>query len=300
MELRQLRYFLAVAEELHFGRAAIRLHIAQPSLTQQIQNLESELGVQLFARSKRQVELTEAGQLFLSEVRLVLADVERSIRVAQRAGRGESGRLILAYAGATLYNVMPPILERFYAQYPDVDLTVSEVSTENQLPLLDQNAIHVGILHPPIRRSNIAYEVIFREPMILAIPENHPLAVCTKIAPEQLVDEPFILFPQNQGPWLYDQIISMCQQVGFSPHVVQEICPPNAVLGLVAANIGIAFVAASLQTVPRPGVVYRPISAQPIELETAVAWQKTSVSQVLQTFLNVVRKVAQQQKWCKK
>jgi DNA-binding transcriptional LysR family regulator len=300
MELRQLRYFLATAEELHFGRAAHRLHIAQPSLTQQIQNLEAELGVRLFLRTKRRVELTEAGQLFLTEVRLVMEHLTQAVQVAQRAERGELGRLSLAYAGATMYRVLPPILQEFHARYPAVDLMVNEVSTEKQLSLFDQNLIHVGLLHPPIRRDDIACETIFREPMILALPENHPLVDCDKIAPEQLADQSFILFQRQQGPWLHDRITSLCQQAGFSPRVVQETCPPNAVLGLVAADIGVAFVAESLQTVPRPGIAFRSLATTPVELETAVTWRKTSISPVLQAFLNVVHDVAQQQSWGEK
>jgi DNA-binding transcriptional LysR family regulator len=297
MELRQLRYFLVTAEELHFGRAATRLHIAQPSLTQQIQNLEAELGVKLFLRTKRRVELTEVGQLFLIEVRLVMEHLTQAVRVAQRAGKGELGRLSLAYAGATMYRVLPPILQAFNDRYPNVDLTVSEVSTEQQLLLFDRNLIHVGLLHPPIRRNEIACETIFREPMVLALPENDPLAATEKIVPEQLSDRAFILFQRQQGPWLHDRITSLCQQAGFSPRVVQETCPPNAVLGLVAAGIGVAFVAQSLQSVPRPGIAYRPLSAPPIELETAVTWRKTDISPVLKAFLSVVRDVARQQGW---
>ncbi len=300
MELRQLRYFLAIAEELHFGRAAARLHIAQPSLTQQIQNLETELGVQLFSRSKRKVELTEAGQFFLVEARLVLEHTAQAVQVAQRAGRGELGRLSLAYAGATMYSVLPPILQEFHARYPSVDLKVNEVSTEQQFSLFDQNLIHVGLLHPPVRRNDIACETIFREPMILALPENHPLATQEKIALEDLADQSFILFQRQQGPWLHDRIMSLCQQAGFSPRIVQETCPPNAVLGFVAAEIGIAFVAESLQFVPRPGVIYRPLSELLIELETAITWRKAAASPVLHAFLDIVRGVAQQQGWLEK
>jgi DNA-binding transcriptional LysR family regulator len=186
MDLRQLRYFVAIAEELHFGRAAARLHMAQPSLTQQIQNLESELDVQLFKRTKRRVELMEVGHLFLAEVRLVLEHATRAADVAQRAGRGELGSLSLAYAGATLYTVLPPILQAFHSRYPMVDLTVREVSTESQLELFDQHLIHVGLLHPPVRRNDIAYETIFREPMVLALPQDHPLTDYSKISPDQL------------------------------------------------------------------------------------------------------------------
>ncbi|MCU0567623.1 MAG: LysR family transcriptional regulator [Oculatellaceae cyanobacterium Prado106] len=297
MEIRHLRYFLAVAEELHFGRAATRLHIAQPSLTQQIQNLEAELGVPLLVRTKRRVELTEAGRLFQTEARLVMEHWTRAIQVVQQAGHGELGQLSLAYAGATMYRVLPRILQKFYAQYPRVNLTVNETSTEQQLALFDQNLIQVGLLHPPIRREDIVYQTFFREPMILALSESHPLATEEKIDLKQLADESFILFQRSQGPWLHDQITSLCQQAGFTPRVVQETCPPNAVLGLVAAKIGVAFVAESLQLAARSGIVFRPIAAPPILLETAVAWSKTTDSPVLHRFVEVVRDVAHQQGW---
>ncbi|MCG8353635.1 MAG: LysR family transcriptional regulator [Chloroflexales bacterium] len=290
MELRQLRYFVAVAEELHFGRAAERLHIAQPALSQQIQTLERILGVQLLQRTKRQVALTDAGRLFLQQARLTLLHAEQTVQVAVQASRGAIGRLVLGFTGMTLYSVMPTIVRVFRERYPGIDLVVQEMCTEDQARALQNSQIHVGLLNPPIRADAIDVEPIFSEPLIAVLPDQHPLAGLPVISLAYLADEPFILFPRTNGPCLYDAIMSMCCQAEFSPRVVYETPLPQTKIGLVAAGIGVTLICASMANVQRPGVVYKTLLEQTPELKTAVAWRRAdNISPVVQSFLEVAR-----------
>jgi DNA-binding transcriptional LysR family regulator len=289
MELRQLRYFVMVAEELHFGRAAERLHIAQPALSQQIQTLEGAIGVQLLRRTKRHVELTDAGRLFLEQARLTVMQAEQTAQVAAQASRGAIGRLALGFTEMTLYSVMPAIARAYRARYPEVDLTLYEMCTEEQVRALQSGHIQVGLLHPPLRANDIHISPIFCEPLIVALPDEHALAHLPDVAPAQLAEDMFILFPRDDGPCLYDQIISMCRQAGFSPRIAYETPLPQTKIGLVAVGVGITLTAASMANLQRPGVVYKSLREPTPELETAVAWRNNMASPVVRGFLDVVR-----------
>lgn len=289
MELRHLFYFVAVAEELHFGRAAQRLHMAQPPLSQQIRSLEDELGVQLFQRTKRHVELTEAGQAFLSEARLTLAQAEHAIEVARRAGRGETGRLAVGFVGTTTYEVLPIIIRAFQQSYPDVELILHELTTAQQVQALHDKHIHIGLLRPPINDDMLAFETIHREPIGLVLPESHPLAQQTPLASvAALAQERFIMFPRHLGIGLYDQVISLCQDAGFSPQVRQEAVQMQTILALVAAGLGIALVPASARHLRNNGIVYRPLEDVHVYTELAMAWRKKDISPVAQAFRRLV------------
>lgn len=293
MELRHLRYFIAVAEELHFGRAAQRLHMAQQPLSRQIRNLEEELGVQLFHRTKRTVRLTEVGKVFLTEARKTLKQAEQAIRLAQQTSFGEIGQLAVGYTGSVLNSVLPRVVRRFKACYPKVDLTLEQLQTNEQVTALLSGQIQVGLLHPPIEDDTLMLETIHRENLVVMMPDTHPLAAYAPapLSINELAEESFILFPRHVNSALYDQIISLCRQSGFSPNVVQEVLPQQTILDLVAVGIGITLLHASAQSFGRNEIVSRPIVEPTPELELAIAWHPYTTNPVLPAFLNVVREM---------
>ncbi len=274
MELRHLRYFIAVAEELHFGRAAQRLHMAQQPLSRQIRDLEAELAVQLLQRTKRTIHLTDAGQSFLLEARQILTQVEQAVTLVRRIDRGEAGVLKVGFTGPVLNRMLPNVMGFFQAQFPDIQLNLRRLQTDEQIMALLAGEIHVGFLHPPIYTPDLAYEVIYREPLVAALPENHSLA---RDAPHplsimDLASESFVLFPRRLGPHLYDSIVSFCQCAGFQPTVVQEVFPQQTILGLIAAGVGVGIIHTSAQVIRQQGVVTRPFLESTPVLESAMAW----------------------------
>ncbi len=287
IELRHLRYFVAVAQELHFGRAAERLGITQPVLSDQIRRLETLLGVQLLHRTKRVVQLTEPGKSFLVDVIQVLEQTDAAIATVRRAAQGKFGKLAIGYTGPALYTVLPEIVRTFRDRNPNIEITLHEHCTPAQEAALFADKIHVAFLHPPID-SNVQLQTVLQEPMVVALPENHPLAHRSFLSIKELAQDSFILFPRDIGPYLYSQIIGLCNRAGFNPRVVQEATPQPTMIGLVAAGIGIAFVSASMQTISRPGVVYRQLQEEAPTLQLAIAWKNEQKSPVLQNFLNVV------------
>jgi DNA-binding transcriptional LysR family regulator len=288
MELRHLRYFVTLAEELHFGRAADRLHIAQPPLSQQIRQLELELGFQLFHRTKRTVRLTDAGQVFLAEVQQILNHLDRAIQTGRQTSRGEIGQLVIGFVSSAAYNVLPQLLALFRADAPEVTISLHELTTDQQLDWLREGRIDIGVLRPPVEDAIFGTATIFRESLVLALPENHPLTQHPLISLRSLSQEPFIVFPRSFAPTLYDTIISFCQQAGFSPTVVQEAIQMQTIVSLVAANLGIAIVPASLQHLQRTGVVYKAIEEPVPEIETMLAWRRSEPSMTVQRFLEAV------------
>ncbi len=292
MELRHLRYFVTVAEELHFGRAAQRLQIAQPPLSQQIRQLEEELGVQLFHRTKRSVQLTEAGQLFLEEACQILTRAEQAIQIVQRADRGETGRLTLSFVGSATYSVLPVVLKVFRRRFPEVLLSLHEMTTTQQVQALHEDRIHLGFVRPPIYEQELMIESILKEPFVAVLPEFHRLANETQISLRSLANDPFILFPRYLGSGFYDQIVNMCQQVGFQPQVAQEAIQMQTIISLVAAELGVALVPASVQNLQRVGVVYKALAESTSQVELAMVWRPDKISSVLQKFLEVTRQVA--------
>ncbi len=289
MELRHLRYFVAVAEELNFSRAAERLHIAQPPLSQQIRSLEEELGVQLFERNKHQVRLTPAGQMFLESARQTLTCAEQAIQTAQRASRGEIGRLVIGFASAIAYSVFPEILRQFREQFPNVELVLNELNTTLQIEALHAGAIDLGFVHLPIREDGLNLLTVFEESILLALPETHPLAIQSKVSLKSLKHEQFISFPRHLAPGFYDQIISACQKAGLSPNVIQEAKLTQTIVCLVAGRMGIALVPASLQNLQRSGVVYRKPQEKIPPVKTAMIWRQNERSAALAEFVHVAR-----------
>jgi DNA-binding transcriptional LysR family regulator len=290
MELRHLRYFTVLAEELHFGRAAERLGIAQPALSQQIRRLEQDLGVVLLERTKRRVRLSQPGAAFLQSARTTLIEAQRTIEVAQQAARGETGNLAVGFVTSALYGVFPDVVRVFRQRFPDVHLALHEMSIARQVEALRERRINVSFLRPPLDENGLVVKTIFKEPWMVALPESHRLAQRSRITLRALAKDQFILFPRELAPSLYDQVIGMYLKAGFTPKIALE-AQMQAIVSLVAAGIGVALVPASLQNLHRKGLVYKALPSSVPKVELAVAWRRENTSPVLQSFLSVVREV---------
>lgn len=285
MELRHLRYFLAVAEELHFGRAAMRLQMAQPPLSQQIKQLEAELGVQLFARTQRKVALTAAGEVLQQEAQQVLQQLEQAVSRTQQADRGEVGRLAIAFVSSAMYSLLPDYLKQFREQYPHVDIVLHELSTQEQIQGLLDDRLDVGFMRPPIEHDRLQSRSVLQEPLVAALPLNHKLASQRHLAIQALREELFVLFPRAMATRLYDQIISLCHQGDFSPTVVQQAAQMQTILSLVAAEIGVAIVPESLQNLQRRGVSFVPFKAATPQAEVCIVWKQHQMPPTVEIFL---------------
>lgn len=288
MELRHLRYFLAVAEELHFGRAAARIHIAQPPLSQQIKQLEREIGVQLFKRTKRSVELTEAGKVFQREAYAVLGRLEKGVLKTQLANRGEAGWLGIGFLSSINYDVLPNVIRKFRNQYPNIELFLQEMPDAEQSQALLEKRIHVGFTRFPVANKELNYEVILRENLVAALPSAHPFAKKDILKFADLADEPFIMFSQNNPSVYADFMLRLCAEVGFQPRVVQKVGEIQTALGLVAAEIGIILVPSSTQNLKREGVVYRALTNPAPTIKMVMQYRKDEVSPVFSRFLEIV------------
>ncbi len=260
MELRHLRYFVAVAEELHFGRAAEQLGISQPPLSQQIQALEEEIGARLFERTNRRVELTEAGRLFLDETRQILAHVEKATQIARRAQQGEIGELNVGFtASAPFTSTIPRSILAFRQAHPDVHLSLREMSSRVVIEALLEETVQVGVIRPFALPDTITAVELFRDPLVAVLRADHPLAQGSDegISIAALADEPFVFFPRSYGTGLYDQLIGLARNAGFSPRIAQEASEAMTIIGLVSAGLGVSMLPASFRRTRVDGVLYR-------------------------------------------
>jgi DNA-binding transcriptional LysR family regulator len=291
MELRHLRYFVAVAEELHFSRAAARLGIAQPPLSQQIRQLEDEIGTRLFKRSSRKIELTEAGATLLEEARQILRHVDKAVRATNSTGHGKSGRLAIGFIGSALAEVLPTILRAFRQRHPRVELELEHLMTPLQIEAIVSGRFHVGFGRPPIRDESLDVVTVAKEQLMAALPFDHPLASRSRISLKALADEPFIMVSRLQATRLYDQLIALCRHCGFSPRIVQEAMPYQTITSLVAAGLGVSLVPSSVKAFARKGVSFVQLREQPPDLEIVMFWQKSVPPPVLRSFLEVAQQV---------
>ncbi|HEY2585584.1 MAG TPA: LysR family transcriptional regulator [Tepidisphaeraceae bacterium] len=289
MELRQLVYFEVIAEESHFGRASERLHVAQPALTRQIQQLERELGVQLFDRSHRRIRLTEAGHAFLEETRRLLAGAEQAKEAARRAARGETGRLTVAFVGSATYGPLPLILRAFRERFPSVHLLLDEMDSSAQSAALLERRVDVGFLRTRLGDAELAAETLLREPIVAAIPQGHPLAKRAEVPLADLAGEPFVLFHRSEQPSYADVVLEVCAKAGFRPRLAQEATEVQTAIGLVGAGFGVCLVPEAVHGLRRAGVVYRPLR-RPVPMTELVAnYRRDNRSPALREFLNAVR-----------
>jgi DNA-binding transcriptional LysR family regulator len=271
-DLRRLRYFVAVAEELHFGRAARRLNVSQPPLSVQIRTLEREVGTPLLIRTQRRVELTEAGRVLLDEARRLLSQAEAAVVHARRAAEGTVGHLAIGFVSTVDYSILPPLVRRFRQQHPGIALKLLELTGDRQQALLQSGELDLGLSILPSPARGLTMRPVFREPLIAAVPANHPLAVRRRTALRSLATEPFIQFPRELAPGLYDLAIVACQKAGFTPHLAQEAIQMQTILGLVAAGLGVALVPQCMSKLQRADVHYLALDARGFEVETVALW----------------------------
>jgi DNA-binding transcriptional LysR family regulator len=264
MELRHLRYFVAVAEELHFRRAAERLCIAQPPLSQQIQALEAELGAQLFLRSRRSVSLTDAGQVFLQRARRILAEADAAGKEARRMALGEIGELRVGYtASLPLTEMFPRILSAFHAVCPDVGVRLQEMFTRDQLEALRTDALDVGFARynaTEARVDGLHFRLLRNDPLVMAMPVRHPLADAPRVSLVQFAQEPFIMYPETSGADLGGLLRRLCANAGFTPHIGQEAAEAVTQIGLVAAGLGVTAMPLPMACIAMDRVRYVPLT----------------------------------------
>lgn len=272
IDLRRLEQFVAVAEELHFRRAAERLGMSQPPLTVAIRRLEEDVGAALIERGgNRVLGLTAAGAAFLAASREALGQTERAIRVARETAAGRTGLVRLGYVGSALYGRLPDVIHRFRAARPDVRLELREATTVQQTAMLREGALDVGVVIPPLPDAEgIAQDAFDVDRLCMALPNDHPLAGRDGLALADLADEPFVLWPQTEGRGFHLQVVRLCTEAGFAPRVVQEAHGMHAVLSLVAVGAGVSVVPESMRTFQADRIAYRPIDTAAVAFELSL------------------------------
>jgi DNA-binding transcriptional LysR family regulator len=292
LELRQLRYFIAVAEELHFGRAAARLHMTQPPLSQAIAALEELLGAPLFVRNRRTVELAPAGAALLPEARRLLLEADALPELARRAASGEAGRLALAFVTSCDYSVLPPFLRRYSERYPAVHLKLVEATSDVQVEELLRGRIDAGLLIPPLpdkAEGELDYMKVLDEPLILCAPAGLDGLGTGPVLLQDLPRLPLIIFPREISPALHDAILSCFRAAGVTPVIGQLAIQMQTIVSLVSAGMGLALVPQSVSNLMRPGVEYRALADPTPLVETGIAWRRDNGSPVLRGFLELLR-----------
>lgn len=293
IDLRRLRYFIAVAEHLHFGRAAQALAVSQPPLSRQVQALEDDLGTRLLTRTQRSVKLTAAGAALLPEAKRLLRQAEALREQAGRAARGETGSLALGFISTAAYNVLPELLAAYRRAHPGVKLALQESTTDVQIALLRSGDLDVGLVLPPVDDPAIEYRPLFRDKLIVALPaawkqfrgRSGSGRASDRIALKSLAQEPFVLFPRKAAPGLHDQIVGFCQRAGFSPRVEQEATQMQTIVSLVAGGMGVALVPSTMRQLQRTGVVYRQLADKSPEFEMGLAWKRGSALATAESFI---------------
>jgi len=289
-DLRQLRQFVALAEHLHFGRAAASLHISQPPLSRSIQDLERTLGAKLFERTRRKVELTSAGTWFLDEARQLLARLERAVRTVAEMETGGAGTLRIGFVTIADYSVLPGLLKRFKAEHPGVELALRELVSDAQLEALTSGELDLGFVLPPLPAREFDSVVVHREKLVAALPAQHRLARSRgPLAVRELADESFVMVPRAFAAGLADILLGLCTRAGFAPRVAQEAVQMQTVVSLVSSGLGVAIVPASLLNLGRKGVVYRPIRDAHPKLELRLAWGRDARSAAVDRFVAIAR-----------
>jgi len=292
IELRHLRCFVTVAEELHFRRAAARLRIAQPALSKQVSRLERLLGVALLRRTNRRVELTTAGQLFLVEAKRTLEQADLAVSTVQRAADGEIGRLRIAYGATSELGLLPEVLPRFCRRYPRVTLDLLNLAPWEKLSALNEVPGTLALLLlPPPRSEHLTIEPLYAEPFIAALPATSALVAREQVSLVELAREPFVGFSRRVGPSVHDAVVAAFRSVGATLAIVSETTHLYANLGLVAAGLGVSLLPASIAKLQREGVVYRPLEAPAPTIELGMIWRSDDTSPSLQRFVEVVREV---------
>lgn len=295
MDVRQLRHFAAVADTLHFGRAADRLGMTQPPLSQSIQALERELGAPLFERTRRSVALTAFGAEWLPKVRAVLQGVDDLPGAAEAILTGELGQLELSFVSTAVYSILPDLVHRFRTHYPEVGMSLTEATTDMQITALAEGKAQVGIIIPDERTDlagRLAYHPLVTEPLVAAVPEawlteGRLQAEGSALRPEAVISSPLIVFPRRAAPSFYDLVTGYYTACGGTAHVVQHAIQMQTIISLVSAGMGIALVPASLRNLARTGVRYLALNGRAPELETGLVWRRDALTPTLENFLTI-------------
>ena len=290
IELRHLRYFVAVAEELHFTRAAKRLRIAQPPLSQQIRQLEQQIGHALFDRNSRTVVLTLAGETLLELARHILKRLEEDVETVRRVGRGEIGSLTVGFIHSAMLTVLPVILGSYRMKYPQVALRLHELTTRRLVDAIRQGAVDIGFLRDAGPTAGLSVETILVEKYVVALPDRHPLAQRKRISLMALKGEPLVFFPRENGPGAWDKTIKLCEIAGFRPNIVQEASDWLVLLRLVSSGLGISIAPACLATIKTPGVVCRELTSCPISTDIQLAHRTDYLNPIMNAFLVAARR----------
>jgi DNA-binding transcriptional LysR family regulator len=291
-ELRQLRHFVAVAEHLHFGRAAQALHISQPPLSRSIQDLERRLGATLLARTRRKVELTPEGARFLSEAKRLLAQLERALLEVGSMAAGAGGRLRLGFVSLADFGVLPRLLKAYKASRPGVALALREMLSPEQEAALAAGELDFGLLLPPVS-GDLEYLVVQRERFVAALPAHHRLGRARRRVPvRELAGEAFVMAPREIAPGMHDIVAQLTARAGFAPRVAQEAIQMQTVVSLVSSGLGVAIVPSSVANLGRRGVVYREIADAHPRLDLWLAWRRGGLGAAGREFVQHARRIA--------
>ena len=292
-DLRQLRHFVAVAERLHFGRAAAALHMSQPPLSRSIRDLEARVGVTLLARTRRHVELTPEGSRFLEDARRVLAQLERAVLEVGSMAAGEGGRLRLGFVSLADFGVLPALLKAYKSSKPGVALALREMLSPDQSTALAAGELDFGLLLPPVSGADLEHMVVQRERFVAALPARHRLARARgRLAVRELAEEAFVMAPREIAPGLHDIVAALTARAGFAPRVAQEAIQMQTVVSLVSSGLGIALVPASVANLGRRGVAYREILDAHPRLDLWLAWRRGALGVAAREFVQHARRLA--------
>ncbi len=290
IELRHLTYFRTVAETLHFGRAAKLLHISQPPLTRQIAALERELGVQLFDRSTRNVQLTDAGRYFYRDTTEIFNTLERAKRNAASTNSGESGVLQVGFMMSSAYNILPSVTRHYWAAYPEVDMHLSEYLPNLLVADIKDGKTDVGIMYRPEDCAGLDSRTIFSEPLVAVLPKNHRLATHETVLPKDLKNESFVSIPRLIAPVVYDLIADYCVANGFRPKIKLETNLQQTIVNLVGEGLGVAMVPSSMQAMHLETTVFKSMAGAPV-VEVGVIWSKENRNPCVRTFVDTAAEV---------
>ena len=287
MNIRRIKYFIMVAEQQHFGRAAKLLHISQPPLSQQIRMLEKDLGMELFTRTTRRVDLTDAGRALLQSCKKAVEDLEQAVAYAQLVHRGEGGVLRLGFVSTAAVKLLPEALRQFRHRYPKAQIECFHLTSEQQADALENGTIDAGFLRT-LPKGNFEWKVIQRERLFVALASGHPLSRIRKIQISALSSEPFVMWDKRQTAGMASTVVGLCRKHGFDPLVALEVTNPQALISLVANGLGVAIVPESALHTKHENVVFKPLQVSAAYSELSLAWRKDNRREFLQRFVSVV------------
>ena len=292
-DLSQLRCFVTVAEELHFGRAAARLNMTQPLLSRQIQVLEHIVEAELLERTSRSVRLTPAGRSFLPEARRILKLAESASQVARRIAMGKTGSIKIGFTAATAYEFLPVLIAACRAGLPEVDLSLKEMVSGDQLEALSSGQIDAGLVRPPIARTEFASMRVASEPLLVAAPEGHPLTAAATVSPQDLDGQPFVMYSPYESRYFHDLLVTLFTRADVLPRYVQHLSQIHSILAMVRAGLGLAIVPEAAASLDFKGVALRPLRLRaPAQVELFLVWQRAHENPLLPSLIEIARTLA--------